>query len=139
MTLSGKMRSVAVIGGSILLSVSAGAAQTELRCTFQSRYACSPGRCEPIDSSAMFVMLRMDTGQYGRCDGSPPSCDWYPMTIQRSGAFLNLNFSTGIQGAKMREDGSLFIETISAMDAVNAYATRLILASSLAASQEAQV
>jgi hypothetical protein len=102
-----------------LLLISAVSAQAdELRCTFRSRYICSPDRCAAADPSTAFVILRMETGQYGRCDGSPQRCDWYPLTIQQGGLFLNLSFSVGVQGAKMSQDGNLFIETVSVGDAV---------------------
>jgi len=101
--------------GSLLLVSAVPAQADELRCAFQSRQQCSPNGCISVDPSTAFVILRMDAGKYGRCDGSQ-ECVWYPLTVQRSGAFLNLNFSVGIQGAKMSQDGSLFIETVSLLD-----------------------
>jgi hypothetical protein len=90
----------------------------EFRCTFQSRYVCRPGGCEPMlaETDPAFVILRMDANQYGRCT---KTCDWYPMTVQPNGVFFDLGFRPGgVQGAKMSQDGSLFIETVSIMDAV---------------------
>jgi hypothetical protein len=101
-----------------LLLISASAQADELRCDFQSRYAGRPGGCEPMptEGDPTFVILRMDANQYGRCDAK--SCDWFPLTTSRRGEFLDLDFSAGVQGAKMSQDGSLIIETISIMDMV---------------------
>jgi len=93
------------------------ARSAEFRCTFQSRQTCNPSGCVPSDPTTSFVIIRPEANQYGRCGGSKP-CDWYPMTTQQSGIFFNIDFATGVQGAKMSQDGSLFIETISVMDTV---------------------
>src|SRR5262245_44095437 len=105
----------AILVSSLLAASMAPAKAEELRCSFQSRYVCSPRGCTPIDPSGVFIMLRIDAGRYGRCDGAKP-CDWYPLTVSPSGGFLNLDFSSGVQGAKMSQDGSLFIETATLLE-----------------------
>ena len=101
----------------LLLAVVMPAGAAELRCTFQSRQICDPRGCLPGDPSTAFVTLRLKERQYGRCRGTR-ACDWYPMRVQRGGDYLHLDFSDGVQGAKMSLDGSLFIETVSLMDKV---------------------
>ena len=109
------MKSV-VLAFSLLAASMVSTKADELRCTFQNRYACRPGGCERMltEGDPTFVILRMHANQYGRCT---KTCDWYPLTVQPNGMFLNLGFRPGgVEGAKMSQDGSLFVETISIVD-----------------------
>ncbi|WP_431858763.1 hypothetical protein [Azospirillum sp.] len=111
------MKTLSLLFAIAVITLPTAVWSAEVRCTFQSRQTCDPTGCVPTDPTTSFVTLRTDSNQYGRCGGTKP-CDWYPMTVQQSGAFSNIDFATGVQGAKMTQDGSLFIETVSLMDKV---------------------
>src|SRR4051794_5429628 len=111
------MKKLSLLPSIVALTLPTSAWSDELRCTFQSRQVCAPSGCVPGDSSTGFIILQPQANKYGRCGGAKP-CDWYPMLVQQSGAFVNIDFATGVQGAKMSQDGSLFIETIFLTDKV---------------------
>lgn len=62
-------------------------------------------------------MLRLEDGQYGRCD-SERACDWYPLHTRQDRGYLHLDFSNGVQGAKLALYNRSFIETVSVLDMV---------------------
>ena len=67
----------------------------EMRCDFASRHQCSShGGCAPVNSSDIYVKLRLDTDQYGRCDNA--GCDWYAITAQISGIYQHFGFANVI-------------------------------------------
>ncbi len=73
---------------------------TEMRCDFARRHQCnSLGGCAPVHSSDIYVKLRLNTNQYGRCDNA--GSDWYAIIAQTSDIYLHIGFTNGVQETKL--------------------------------------
>jgi hypothetical protein len=91
---------------------------SQMRCQFEQTYVCNArSGCMAGATSQVEILIRPDAKLYGRCD-IVGSCDWYAISVQISGGYLNIGFTTGIQGAKVSLDGLKIIETSALLDVV---------------------
>lgn len=105
------MRLRHLLAATCWLTTAPAAAET-MRCAFVTRSVCSEGGCRPVNPGEVRVVIDFAGLRYGRCDGTERQCDWYPMTVRPSGAWLYLEFGHGGQGAKVSPTGRPFIETV---------------------------
>jgi hypothetical protein len=98
--------------------LSAQASAQTYTCRFGNQHSCGPDSCRTsFGESRTHIELDFAQSRYSRC-GGPSPCDSYIMSVTRSGVWLNLDFSTGVQGAKLLNDATVFIETVSIGDGV---------------------
>lgn len=83
----------------------------QLRCDVKSKFACDAAGCKP---NALGVWSVMDFARktYARCDTK--GCDPYPANYSRSGMFVNIDVPGRGMIAKISEDGSTFVEVVTA-------------------------
>ena len=92
---------------------------SQWECTPSVRYICTSEGCQR-NPPLVFVRLDLAEKTYSRCDSA--GCDTFPMTFSVSGIYTTFNDpSGGSTFLKVLNDGSEYLEVVSAMNAVYQY------------------
>lgn len=81
-----------------------------VRCEISKKFACSSSGCRD-NVTTVWNLVDIKTNRFSRCDRK--GCDHYPMTVTRSGLFINIDIPGRAMFAKMAADGSEFVEVVS--------------------------
>ncbi|MEJ2121955.1 MAG: hypothetical protein P8Z76_14870 [Alphaproteobacteria bacterium] len=102
------MRLLAVMFIALVATMPAHAAA--MRCDMSKKFACTAGGCRD-NAITGWNVVDFKTNRFSRCDRK--GCDHYPMTVKRSGLFLNIEIPGRAMFAKMSVDGSKYLEVVS--------------------------
>lgn len=105
------MKLPTLVGALSALSLMAGMARAETTCMITEKMQCAADQgCQSVKNS---IVIRLDQEKqvYSRCDAK--GCDDLQAQFSSSGEYINIGVSGRGMLAKLKSDGSAFVEVVT--------------------------